>query len=495
MVEIKLAPLLDASSTQTLDQWWQSDAGVSGFDLMSRAADAICHELFQHYNLKNVWVLAGGGNNGGDGWAVAAKLKTLGVNVSVWAFHDPHTLIGDAQRAFEAADGVAWFTKMSVPDVKPTVVVDALLGVGFQPPLKGAIGTFLEQHLTSCPVVAVDVPSGVSAATGAAGAHLPATSTVSFFTHKCGLVTGTGRIAAGRRVIESFGMSSRDLKRSGIQAKAQLVLNVSPLAPRSGDSFKHKNGRVFVVAGEYRMMGGALMAAKSALSCGAGLVTLLQPSDNTMLPQLSMPELMLDNLDRLSELGLSSRSDVIVVGPGWPVGQSLTALLNELSRAQISAVIDAGALRVISEEGLPSGRWVLTPHAGEAAALLGVSTSEVESNRYRSAKQIAEQYGATVILKGPGTIVSDGCDTFVIDAGSPALATAGSGDVLCGVVAACIAQGLDLQQASIASSFYHAQAGDLWERDYGSRGARATEFIPIIRAVLNGRGIHNVFSR
>ena len=495
MVEIELAPLLDASSTQALDHWWQKDAGVSGFDLMSRAADAICNELFQHYNLDRVWVFAGGGNNGGDGWAVAAKLKARGVNVSVLAFHDPDKLTGDARRAFEVADGVEWFSEESAPDIRPSVVVDALLGVGFQPPLKGKLGAFLERYQASCPVVAVDVPSGVSASTGAAGCHLPANSTVSFFTHKCGMVSGSGRIATGRQVIESFGMSPKDFERSGIRPEAHLVRNVSPLDPRRGDSFKHKNGRVFVVAGERRMMGGALMAAKSALCCGAGLVTLLQNSEEDTLLQLSMPELMLGKLDRLSDLGLSSRGDVVVVGPGWPVDQSLKSVLAQLSRAQITTVIDAGALRVVSDEGLPSGRWLLTPHAGEAAALLGVSASDVEHDRYRSAKEIARKYGAIVLLKGPGTIISDGSDAYVIDAGSPALATAGSGDVLCGVIAACLAQGLDPKQASIASSFYHARAGELWQHENGSRGACATEFIPIIRAVLNGRGSQNVFSR
>jgi hydroxyethylthiazole kinase-like uncharacterized protein yjeF len=230
------------------------------------------------------------------------------------------------------------------------------------------------------------------------------------------------------------------------------------------------------------------MSAMSAYCSGAGLVTLVYPDELSIESVSGWPELMATTIADFAASPLRPDRDVVVVGPGWPPDRPLNDLLDKLAQEKVVTILDAGALRIIgAQQWLAPGRWIMTPHEGEAASLLHVSPKDVSRNRLEAAKKISAHFKAVVLLKGPGSIVTDGAQHFVLDVGSSSLATAGSGDVLCGVISACVAQGLDDLIATVASGFYHGRAGEIWEQIHGTRGARATEFIPIIRTLINGK--------
>jgi len=496
-LSVRTTPLLSADSTQRLDRWWQSAAPVASYALMKRAASALFSLITERFDTTHVLVLTGGGNNGGDGWTLASMLHCRGYSVEVVSCVPPNQLAGDAARAFaDCPQTLPWATDFNPDSSEPTLMVDAMLGVGFKRPLRDSAKYFVSAAARfDCPILAVDVPSGIDATTGSADECIMADVTVTFFNAKLGMTTGKGKVASGEVIVEPLGMTPRDFDASGISSEALWVHAVGALPSRPLDSFKHRNGHVWVVAGEDNMIGGSLMAAQSALCCGAGLVTMLCESERQGQVQQFVPELMTSDLSQFLNCESKAADDVVVVGPGWLPQAPLIELMTSLAKREIPTVIDAGALRAMAQHDLPDGRWILTPHTGEAAALLGCTIKEIEENRVKAARQLADTYGATVVLKGPGTILSDGASTFVLDAGSPALATAGSGDVLCGVIAACIVACPTLLDSVIAASYYHARAGEMWADAFGTRGARATEFIPIIRAVLNGRGKEHVFSR
>ncbi|RMA82262.1 NAD(P)H-hydrate dehydratase [Umboniibacter marinipuniceus] len=475
-------PSLSCSQVKALDRDFQQTECMPGYQLMKRAAHH-CVELIQsHFNPRHCTVLCGGGNNGGDGWQIAAELQATGWSVNVLSSVDPQTLSGDARLAFDAASSakVCWGRWTNGIQIEADLLVDALIGIGFKPPLTADLKQLINAvSETGIPVLAVDCPSGLNVDTGDAQHALPAVLTATFLALKPGLLTGDGKAASGNVVSFNLGCHARFL--SSYHSDVQLLTEVDALPARSLNHFKHQAGHVLTFGGAQQTAGAAMLTAEAALFSGAGLVTLATDEPGQMAINARRPEVMVCRHQAVPSVATAS---VVAVGPG--LAASDKAALDLCLQLTCPAVLDAGALRVLAANPKYSERWVLTPHTGEAAALLRESSVAVNADRIGSAKRIQQQFGGVVVLKGPGTIVC-GPDRCIINStGNAALGVAGSGDILTGVIAALQAQGLSPFDAAAAGVYWHGRAADLWREKHGERGLSVSELLVLIRAQING---------
>jgi len=481
-------PLYSAAQVRDLDARLIA-AGTPGFELMQRAAHAAWRALRQRWpDARQLTVLAGRGNNAGDGYLLAALAVRAGLEVRVLAVGDPAELRGDAALAHaEARQGGASIEPWRADANLAGVLVDALLGTGLQgevrEPYAAAIAAM---NASGLPVLAVDIPSGLCADSGRAlGSVVCAQLTVTFIGLKFGLFSGVGPDVVG------------ELRFADLQADAALVAatpwlaqrldgSVVPrLAPRRPTDHKGRFGHVLVVGGERGTGGAGLLAAEMALRSGAGLVSLATRPDNTAASLARCPEVMAAGVSSANQLmPLLDRASQLVVGPGLGQGAWGRSLLSAAAASGKPQVWDADALNLLAAGAarLPS-EALLTPHPGEAARLLGVDAREIQADRRGAALALARRYGAVVVLKGAGSLVAAPDGRLVLcDQGHPAMASAGLGDVLAGLLAALRAQGLQAFEAAALGVWLHARAGV--RLGAGGRGLAARDLMTVIREVL-----------
>ncbi|WP_318652903.1 NAD(P)H-hydrate dehydratase [Pseudomonas sp. PDM18] len=464
-------------------------AGTPGFELMRRAAHAAWRALRRQWpDAGEITVLAGHGNNAGDGYLIAALALRAGWRVRVLAVGDVSRLSGDAASAHGEAraagvDIEAWSDRAELRGV----LVDALLGTGLggsvREPYASAIAAI---NASGLPTLAVDIPSGLSADTGQVlGCAVRADLTVTFIGLKLGLFTGNGPDQCGELVFDGLDADPALISESGV-ARRLAPASLARLAERPKAAHKGLFGHALVIGGDTGMGGAALLAAESALRCGAGLVSLATRAAHVPAALARRPELMARGVSSSAELlRLAERADVLVVGPGvgreaW--GRVLVSAAASLERRQ---VWDADALNLLAE-GLvarPSGDWVITPHPAEAARLLGISTAEVQADRPKSAHALAQRYHAVVVLKGVGSLVASPDGRLALCShGHPAMAGAGLGDVLSGILGALLAQRMPAFEAACLAVWLHARAGESLGAQ--GRGLAAADLIPAVRQLL-----------
>ncbi len=466
--------------------------GIPGSTLMSRAGAVVFRLARQHFPRISRWlVLCGAGNNAGDGYVIANLARDAGLDVTVFALSDPLKLRGDAAWAFgqfHAAGG-------EVMDFDPVLcqhaglIIDAMLGTGLDRPLAGIYRDAVQAVAESvAPVIAVDVPTGLNAATGEVmGAAVKARFTATFVGLKQGFYLNAGPDHVGRVVFDGLGIPPEEL--GGFQPAFALfrpndLAEVLPARPATA----HKGlfGHVLVVGGNHGMAGAVRMAGEAALRGGAGLVTVATRSAHAGLIPTVRPELMSVGVDDASALApLFERASVLAVGPGLGRGDWAKTMLEAVLNAPQPKVLDADALNLLAETPSRRDDWVLTPHPGEAARLLGTSTAEVQADRLAAVTALAERYGGVGVLKGRGTLIAQPDSLpWLIDRGNPGMATAGMGDVLTGLTGALLAQsGLSAKSAA-AAAFAHACAGDR-AAEAGQRGLLASDLLAELRACLN----------
>ncbi|MEX0973869.1 MAG: NAD(P)H-hydrate dehydratase [Bacillota bacterium] len=478
-----------------------------------------------------VVILAGPGQNGGDGFCAARHLSSMGYRVRVGFFGDESDLPAEARANYEALRAypveVNRFCEVAGPSVSGSsaamgfigdvdVVVDALLGTGQRgdprPPIDAAVRWINAAHKKGIPVVACDVPTGLDADSGRPfDPVVSATVTVTMGFPKIGLYSYPGRIHAGRIVVETLALPPSLLERR-FAAKAVFVEDAREHMPaRQADHHKGLSGHVTVLAGSMGMAGAAVLSAKAALRAGAGTVTLLCPGEVYGVCASMVPEAMVlpcgsgphfTNSEDVMGLAsdLARRSSCVVVGPGFgrDGGQAgfLSGFLPIASSVQVPCLIDADGLYALPSLGGLSylaglgGKFILTPHPGELAHLVGTNTREIGSNRPAFAVGAALDSKSIVCLKGAGTCVANSSgDVWVNTSGDPAMATAGSGDVLSGVIAALVSQGLSPFNASWLGVFWHGLAGEIARRKVGSFGALAGDLcdsLPPARQAIEG---------
>lgn len=505
-----LTPLPDAETMRGIDRWAIDERGVEGLELMERAGAGVVRALEQISPDGAVAVFCGAGNNGGDGLVAARLLREAGREVVVICVSDPGRLNGDAKANLQRLpgpepvrlDGSPWSGDGGARSYEEAVVaIDALLGTGFQGAPREDVAAAIEAiGALAVPVVSVDVPSGVDASTGeVAGAAVRATVTVTFHAAKPGLWIRPGKAHAGRVEVLDIGIPR------GVPADCEIGLidgSVLEALPRRGaDSTKFSSGHVLVAGGSPGLTGAPAMAARAAMRAGAGYVTACVPASvQPILASGGTPELMTRGLaddgrgltvaSVAAVLEASARGGAIALGPGLGRREGAVAFARMLAHeARVPIVLDADGLNAHAGLlGKLAGRraaTVLTPHAGELGRLLDMDSDEIEARRLAHARGAAAQAGAVLVLKGDDTLVADPDGRVAVSPGaSPALATAGTGDVLSGVIAALLAQGLDAFTAAAAGVRLHALAGVEAARRLGApEGVIASDVIEALGAV------------
>lgn len=498
-----LTPLPDAETMREMDRWAIEEQGVAGLALMERAGEAVARAVEQLAPEGAVAVLCGKGNNGGDGLVVARLLRQAARHVDVLLTGDPAELSGDALANLRRLPGEGPLRLDGSPWAGPpgagsrrggeilagaAAIVDALLGTGFSGEPHGEVAEAIRAIEDAArPVVAVDVPSGVDASTGTvASPAVTAARTVTFHAAKPGLWIRPGKARAGRLDVAEIGIPRGAPATADIGLIEDAVLNLLP--HRDGASTKFLSGHVLIAGGSPGLTGAPTMAARAAMRAGAGYVTALVPAGvQPVLACSGTPELMARGLPEegggLAEAAVEAalqtiaRGGALALGPGLGRGEGAQRFARRLAlQARLPLVLDADGLGAhagrLAELAGREDPTVLTPHAGELGRLLGIDSEAVESERLRHVRAAARLSGAVVVLKGDDTLVAaPGGLVAVSRGGSPALATAGTGDVLSGVVATLLAQGLGPFEAAAAGVLLHARAGRRAAVDIGSADA------------------------
>ena len=461
---MRLEPLLTADETRRAEE--AHDGSLE--ELMEHAGQAVADVVLEHFPGK-VTVVCGGGNNGGDGRVCARVLRDAGRDVTV----------------------VEAFGEFGEPDV----IVDALLGIGLEDAPREDVARVIERiNSAGVPVVSVDVPSGVNASTGEVpGAAVEAAATVTFGAPKVGLVVAPGRFHTGNVHVAAIGLAPAGHEHSLVTA--EILLDV----PRKGrESTKYRAGSVLVVGGSPGLTGAPMLAALGAFRADAGYVTPsrcpsrpcrcsrrgLLEAVKRPLPEDSAGRLLPRAADGVLEA--AERADAVALGPGLGRTDGTRELVRILlERLETPVVLDADALWGLEpfERRAPT---ILTPHAGELAALLGIDAREVAAHRLDSVRRAASLFGSIVLLKGPDTLVAAPREgVLVAGYGEPSLATAGTGDVLTGVIAAFLAKGMEPRLAAAAGAVAHGIASRLVEPHVG---LVASDLLPGIQRALAGEG-------
>jgi len=483
---IRTLPLYDAGEMRAADAGAIETIGIPGAVLMERAGLAAAAEIVRSYPPTTVAVVCGGGNNGGDGFVVGRHLHEAGWDVECLLASDPAGLPADARRNHEVAARLEVPMREGVSRARlrrADVIVDALLGTGFRgAPRPDAVQVIAAMH-DHPGIVALDVPSGVDASTGViAGEAVAAEVTVCFHGRKLGTAVDPGRTASGRVVVAEIGIPGQ----ADVATAAVLAEGITPPSKQPGDT--KYTAAVLVLGGARGFTGAPLMTALAALRASAGIAWIGSPPDAARILEARVPEVMVRPLP--NALDLLDRAGAVALGPGLGRDEAMLAMAREVGVGHAGPiVIDAdglfafnSALEQLRGRARPA---VLTPHEGEMGRLLGESSEWVRANRLEAARRAAQESGCVVLLKGADTLVAapDG-RVCVSHAGVPGLATAGSGDVLTGVVAAMLAREEDAWVATAAAAEAHGAAGRAATGRLGPSGIIATDVIDALPGVL-----------
>jgi len=482
-------PLYAPDTVRALEERACAEGGFPSYELMSRAGAAAFRYLRERWPAaRRLAVVCGTGNNGGDGYVLATLAHREGLDVSVLQVGKPAAR-GDARQAWQVLEA-AGIRVSDAPGVlqEADVIVDALFGIGLNRELEGEARAMISHiNAQTVPVLSLDIPSGLHAVTGAVmGEAVHASATVTFIAHKPGLHTGAARAHTGVIRLASLGVAGNVADNPSPFARLVHWRDLSGLRrPRSPIAHKGDAGHVLVIGGGDGMGGAARLAAEAALRTGAGLVSAAIARTSLQVVMAGRPEIMAHAVASAADLRpLLRRASVIAVGPG--LGQTPWArdLWAAATDSGLPLVVDADALNLLAADPVASPDWVLTPHPGEAARLLGADTSTVARDRYACATHLQARFGGAVVLKGAGTVVSSISGITVVAGGNPGMASGGLGDVLAGVIAALIAQGLTPPEAAVAGAALHAAAGDEAARA-GARGMLASDLMPWLRRLVN----------
>ena len=477
---------------RAMDRYAIDQLGIPGYTLMTRAGEAALDDLHKMWpDARRILVVCGFGNNAGDGYVLARLAEASGLEATVIALADPEKLAGDAARAwndFKANGGTAlgWADELLN---SADVIVDAIFGTGLARPLSADLVAQVNAiNNAPCPVFALDVPSGLDADNGAVmGAVVRAQRTITFVGLKQGFYLGEGPNFIGTLTFAGLGIPAAATDAAGFVSTRLTSLDVHRALPRRRrTAHKGDAGRVLLVGSNKGMAGAIRMAGEACLRVGAGLVTVATRTDNVASVVTARPELMCRGVETAEELdGLIDWATVIGVGPGLGQDEWSRLVFSRVLRAEKPLVVDADALNLLAQAPTRRNDWILTPHPGEAARLLEITTADVQKDRIAAARALVQRFGGVVVLKGAGSIVLDVTEPpSICDKGNPGMATPGMGDVLTGVTAGIAAQTQSLFAAARAAVFAHASAGDMAAAG-GERGLIATDLFPHLRACVN----------
>ncbi len=471
------------AQVRALDAYAIKELGIPGYTLMKRAGEAGLRYLRTRWPMAHrIVIVCGGGNNGGDGYVLARFAQAAGLTVTVLAAVAPDQLRGDARQAYEDFEGSGGQIHDFAPQLlgEGDVIVDALLGTGLHGGVREDLARVIRGiNSAGRPVFALDVPSGLDSDTGVPlGDTVRADCTVTFVGLKTGLFIGDGPEYAGTVFFDDLEISPppspefRPCLERIVDSEIQRAL---PRRPRA--SHKGNFGRVLIVGSGSGMPGAVRLSGEACLRVGAGLVTVAVAPENVPAISAGRPELICLQLTGASVLAEAiDKADLIAIGPGLGRTPWAREALQVVLGSDKPLVVDADALNLIAEAGTPPrNNWILTPHPGEAARLLDITTEQIQANRLAALDQLVDRYGGVVVLKGAGTLVGTrGRIPALCERGNPGMASAGTGDVLTGAIAGILAQCRDSWLAARVGVLVHAMAGDAAART-GERGLLASD--------------------
>lgn len=503
-----MQPVLSRNQIQSLDRWLIQEAKVPSLVLMENAGRGAAEVVMRRWPdaAKSTLVVCGTGNNGGDGFVVARHLAAAGAAVTACVLGQAERLSADAASMLAAWDGIGGHTEwisdegrvalLEQAASRSSCVVDAIFGTGLSKAVSGVQALAVEVlNRTGKPCCSLDIPSGLDAETGhVLGTCVHADVTTTFGHAKLGLYSTAAAEMAGELVIVSLGVPGDSWSRVGSRAERFEPRDLAALLPaRPGSLHKGRAGRVAIIAGSPGTTGAALLAARGALRAGAGLVTHVGTSSAMDAIESRVLEAMTCRLDSDyagGSFAWLSRFDSVVIGPGLGTGHATAQLVEAVLRNAVApVVVDADALTIVASErswldNCPGPR-LLTPHPGEMARLLDCGVNDVEADRFGAVTEATQRFNASVLLKGPYTIVgAPGVLPTIVGHPNPVLAAGGMGDVLAGIAGALVVH-LDIRNAGIAAAEWHSRAAEQWRCSQGAdRGLLAHELADTLPRVL-----------
>ena len=485
--------LYRSNQVRELDSIAINDLNIPGQALMERAGAAAFSVIGKCWpDARQIAVACGGGNNGGDGYVVARLAREAGYKVNVGYLVDPDKLQGDARTAADklikaGVDPQPFTTNMLE---NSEVIVDALLGTGLDRDVAGEMYKVIaEINAATAAVISIDIPSGLNADTGQVmGICVSAHATISFIGLKQGLFTCQGPGCTGRIFFDDLEVPAEVYAKTPVAShRISLETQAGYLQPRPRAAHKGHFGHVLIIGGDYGYSGAPGMAARAAARVGAGLVSLATRPGHAASITNICPEVMAHGIDKPSDLlPLINKASVIAIGPGLGQSEWSKMLFARVLETRQPLIVDADALNLLAAEPVRQARWILTPHPGEAARMLDTDTKKIQADRFTAIHTLQEKYGGIIVLKGSGSLMVDqDSEVYVCDGGNPGMATGGMGDVLTGVLAGLVAQGLSLSRAATLGVCLHARAGDKAAAEGGERGLLATDLMPWLRRLVN----------
>ncbi|MDR1057143.1 MAG: NAD(P)H-hydrate dehydratase [Coxiellaceae bacterium] len=467
--------------------------GLSINTLMYRAGKSAFDELQKRWpRFRNITVVCGKGNNAGDGYMVAYFAKLAKFKVKILSLVPYDCLDGAVKDAASRCKKLKINTQpfASRELIGSDLIVDAIFGTGLTGEITSKFKMVINTiNASKIPVLALDVPSGIDADTGKVlGVAICASITVTFVGNKIGLLIGEARNYCGDVVCNSLSLFRQIFRMVAAYAeRLTLTVERKSLPPRYRTAHKGNFGHVLVIGGDYGMGGAVRMAGEAALRVGAGLVTVATRGNNALLINAVCPEIMVYGVNTIKQLEpLLKKASVIAVGPGLGQSKWGRSLFSVILKTEKPLVIDADALNILSSKPKYKDNWILTPHPGEAARLLDITTRKIQVDRLESLQRIQKIFGGVCILKGAGTLIGmQGEKIRVCDVGNPGMASAGMGDILTGMLAGLLAQGLSLFNAAKLGVLVHALAGDIVATKHGKIGILAMDLLPEVRSLLN----------
>ncbi len=509
--------VLTAPESHDLDQYAIHSIGYPGVVLMEHAAQEVARQIVTEIHARNVAIFCGGGNNGRDGLAVARLLSLQGISVKIFLTKDPEQLSPDAkvqwnltqnlQVPFEVILPVS-FSYVSLESYD--LIVDALFGVGLNRPLGPEWNPLISamNERKSYQVLAIDIPSGISATTGKVlGNAIRADITVTMGFDKAGLLLYPGREYAGKKIVADIGYPMPAYEAMGISAYTLQPEDLGTcLIPREPSGHKGTFGHVAVIGGCETMAGAVVFAAKAAYKVGAGLVTVCSVSQNRSILLSQVPEAIFtsyepDHVTSESENGfredendvntkeiltILDRADVVVLGPGLGISDRSQGLIDfVMTHCKVPLILDGDGLTLaVWEKGSYSTPMIATPHLKELSGISGVSIREIKENFPYYVQSFANQYQITLVAKDATTLVCKGNTMYYNQTGNHGMGTGGSGDCLTGIIAGLIAQGYEDYQGAVLGTLVHGMAGDYFAEEHSPYALTASDLIASLDEVL-----------
>lgn len=494
--------LLDSKLMKEADQFTIEQKGVSAMVLMEQAAKQCVRYLKElkekavvHFS--NICIVCGTGNNGGDGFAIARLLIKEGVPVTAVLVGERSKCTKETSDQIEMLEQCGSNVQVTFPEQKIDIIVDALFGVGLNRNVAGAYAKAIKWMNDAAGFkLAVDIPSGISADTGCImGTAFRADATVTIQEQKLGMECYPGKEYAGVVLIRNIGIESRKQKKSLRAVVIPEASEYTALLPvRKEDSNKGTYGKLLLIAGSKGMAGAAYLSAKAAYHTGTGLVTIYTPEENRLILQTLLPDAIIttyDTFDKGEIIRLLRWADVVTIGPGIGMSErSKKLLVTVLECAEIPCVVDADGLNLLAENPkyrryLSQGAFVLTPHIKEMSRLTNIEIAQLKQERFTILKDYVNAYIVTCVLKDSRTLIaSPNAQVCMNTTGNCAMAKAGAGDVLSGIIAGLLAQGVSCREAGILGTYLHGAAGDKARAEKGSYSVMAEDLITYLSDVM-----------